>query len=316
MTIPRQGHRERIRSRVTCGTRYAIVGTSGRRPVHAAPEAHQERSMIDEQEQQRWREALAEAPAGADHSALTGYPEHELPWSWRTLVESLAPKADRVLDLGTGGGGVLATLADVLPEGTVATEGRAENLPLARERLTPLGIEVLEHRSEGAGARLPVAEGSFDLVLSRHQPYDPADVARVLTSGGTFLTEQVGEDDAQELREALGIQAPSPERTLENAVHELTAAGLTIVRSAAFHDDHEFDDMVDLLRYLRWNRSEDLSEQLDRDALERLHAQLQDGPFTATVSRYLVLARTPEAPDTGRTDFAALLGDDLEVPRV
>src|SRR5690606_27804513 len=100
------------------------------------PQPCQERDMIDEQELLRWRQAYREE---GDPSSLTGYPEPELPWSWRTMVENLAPMADRVLDLGTGGGGVLATLVDVLPEGTVATEGRRTNLPVARERLTPLG---------------------------------------------------------------------------------------------------------------------------------------------------------------------------------
>lgn len=272
--------------------------------------------MMDEQELLRWREALTEE---GDPSTLTGYPEPELPWSWRTLVENLAPMADRVLDLGTGGGGVLASLADVLPEGTVATEGRAENLPLARELLTPLGIEVLEHDSADPEAQVPVPDDSFGLVINRHQPYDAADVARVLVPAGSFLTQQVGEDDVHELREALGLAEPPPGRNLENAVHELTAAGFTVVRSAAYHDDHEFEDVSTLLRYLRrmtWDDPADLAVAQHRSALEQLHEQMRLGPFTATVSRYMVLARTPEAPDTGRTDFAALLGDDLEVPRV
>lgn len=272
--------------------------------------------MIDEQELLRWRQAYREE---GDPSSLTGYPEPELPWSWRTMVENLAPMADRVLDLGTGGGGVLATLADVLPEGTVATEGRPTNLPVARERLTPLGIEVLEHDSADPAARIPVPDASFGLVINRHQPYVPAEVARVLGPAGAFLTQQVGEDDVHEIREALGLAEPPPGRNLENAVHELTAAGFTISRSAAYHDDHEFGDVPTLLRYLRrmtWDDPAGPALAEHRAELEELHERMQRGPFTATVSRYVVLARTPDAPDTGRTDFAALLDDELEVPRV
>ena len=284
--------------------------------------------MTDEQELQRWREALAEEPVGRDLSALTGCREEAPPWSWRTLVENLAPMSDRVLDLGTGGGEVLASLLDVLPEGTVATEGRAPDLQTARERLEPLGIEVLAHGitdpGERAGAAaqqapLPVADDSFDLILARHQGFDAAEIARVLMADGAFLTQQVGGEDAREIREAFGIPSPYAEVTLENIVHQLGAAGLRVDRSDSFHGRYEFDDMPTLLRRLRrvpWGAPEDLDVDRHRDALEKLHSRMQDGPLVATASRFVVLARAPEAPSTGRTDFAGLARDELEVPRV
>lgn len=273
----------------------------------------------DEQELQRWRDALAEQPTGWDFSTLTGFREEEPPWRWRTAVENLSQKADRVLDLGIGGGEVLASLADALPEGTVATEGWAPNLPIARERLVPLGIEVVEHDSEAPGARLPFEDDSFDLILSRHEAFAPADVARVLRPSGAFLTQQVGGDDLREVREAFGLGDPHADVTLESMVHDLVAAGLRVDRSHAFHGRYEFDDMSSLLGYLRrapWDAPEDLDVDRHREALERLAAQMQDGPLIATVSRFVILARAPEAPDAGRVDFSALTGQDLEVPRV
>lgn len=296
--------------------------------------------MTDEQELQRWREALAEKPVGWDFSTLAGYREEAPPWSWRTLVENLAPMSDRVLDLGTGGGEVLESLVDVLPEGTVATEGWAPNLRVARARLAPLGIEVLAHgvtdaetpdragesdRAGAAGAAdaleapLPVPDASFDLILARHEAFDATEIARVLMSDGAFLTQQVGSEDAREIREAFGIPAPYAEVTLENIVHQLGAAGLRVDRSDSFHGRYEFDDMPTLLRYLRrapWDAPEDLDVDRHRDVLEHLHAQMQHGPLVATASRFVVLARAPEAPSTGRTDFADLARDELEVPRV
>lgn len=275
--------------------------------------------MTDEQELQRWRDALAEQPTGWDFSALDGYREDEPPWRWRTLVENLAPMADRVLDLGTGGGEVLASLVDVLPEGTTATVRGDLDPPRARERLEPLGIEVHEHDPERAGSRLPFADAAFGLVLCRHEAFDATDVARMLRPGGTFLTQQVGGDDGHEIRALLGKDDVHPEATLENTVHALTRAGLRVDRSDAFHGRYEFDDVPTLLHYLRrvpWDAPEDLEGDGCRDALERLHARLREGPFVATVSRYLVQASTPEATDTGRTDFSELVGEHLPVPRV
>lgn len=277
----------------------------------------------DEQELERWREALAEDPTDppdltdGGRSSHPGHDEEEPPWRWRTLVENLAPMADRVLDLGTGGGEVLAALADVLPEGSVATEGRASMVHRARARLSPLGIEVLEHRPDSA--RLPVADDSFGLVLCRHAPVDAPEISRVLAPGGTFLTEQVGGDDAQEIRALFAHDVPVPGASLEETVHALTVAGLTVERADAFHGRCEIDDVPTLLRSLRrvpWGAPEELDVGRHRDVLERLHARLRTGPFSATVSRYLVQASIPEPARTGRTDFSQLLDEHPAVPRV
>ncbi|HEX7350587.1 class I SAM-dependent methyltransferase [Brachybacterium sp.] len=281
----------------------------------------------DEQERQRWREALAEDPtdptdstdpADGGHSSPPGRCDQEPPWRWRTLVENLAPMADRVLDLGTGGGEVLAALADVLPEGSVATEGRTATLALARARLAPLGIEVLEHGPD-TGALLPVGDGGFGLVLCHHEPFDATEISRVLAPGGTFLTQQVGGDDGQEIRALFGHDAPRPRASLEDTVHALTVAGLTVERADAFHGRCEIDDVPTLLRALRrapWGAPEGLDVGRHRDVLEHLHARLRTGPFSATVSRYLVQASIPEPARTGRTDFSQLLDEHPAVPRV
>lgn len=245
--------------------------------------------------------------------------EQEPPWSWATLVGNLAPMSDRVLDLGTGGGEALASLAAVLPDGTVATEGWPPNVAIARDRLAPLGIEVHEHDAERPGARLPFPDSTFDLVLSRHGFYDAQDVARVLTPGGSFLAQQVGGDDLRELDEVLGIDPRSPAATLENAVHALTRAGLSIERSDSFHGIVRFEDMESLLGYLRrvpWHGPKGLDADSHRRELEGLTRQLHAGPIRATTSRFLVLARTPSAPDVGRTDFADLVGRPGRMPDV
>lgn len=52
-------------------------------------------------------------------------------------------------------------------------------------------------------AALPFRDASFDVVLDRHEAYDPSDVARVLASGGVFLTQQVHGRSYAELNRAL-----------------------------------------------------------------------------------------------------------------
>lgn len=280
--------------------------------------AEQPHRSATEDELASWREILAEQPTGWDFSDLEGIRHPETPWSYETIVRNLVVTAHRVLDLGTGGGELLATLADVLPEGTVATEGWAPNVPLARDRLARLGIEVVQYHCE-EGARLPFEDDSVDLILCRHDSFDAADVARVLAPRGAFLTLQVGGDDLQEIPAAFGIEPPYPENTLMNAQNALVRAGLTVERADVVHDRYEFADMTTLLRFLRrvpWMAPEGLDADRHREGLERLAAEFEDGPFTATATRFVILARKPGEVDEGRTDFSSLPTDDLEVPQV
>ncbi|MGC3765387.1 class I SAM-dependent methyltransferase, partial [Pseudomonas aeruginosa] len=77
----------------------------------------------------------------------------------------------------------------------------APNLEIARGRLEPLGIRVVEvegapvnHRQgregDGGGA-LPFADGTIDLVGNPHQSYLPSEVRRGLAAGGCLITHQV-----------------------------------------------------------------------------------------------------------------------------
>jgi SAM-dependent methyltransferase len=100
-----------------------------------------------------------------------------------------------VLDLGTGGGERLAAMRDGLPRRVVATEVWAVNAPFARARLAPLGVEVVRAPSEA-----PLfADRSFDLVINRHSGFESDGIARLIRPGGSFVTQQVGRGNWNEL---------------------------------------------------------------------------------------------------------------------
>jgi hypothetical protein len=71
--------------------------------------------------------------------------------------------------------------------------------------------------------------GEFDLVLNRHSAFNSAEVARVLTTGGTFLTQQVPADFAEDLMAEFGTAPQWPESNPDNYVPLVEAAGLHIV---------------------------------------------------------------------------------------
>ncbi|MDO5662088.1 MAG: class I SAM-dependent methyltransferase [Brachybacterium sp.] len=274
---------------------------------------------VDDATLATWREALQEKPAGWDFSELTGYREEHLPWDYTTFAHNLAQVSHHVLDLGTGGGELLSSLHDVLPEDTVATEGWAPNVPVARTALEPLGIEVVEYDSEAPGSNLPFAPERFDLVLARHESFDAEEVYRVLSKGGAFLSQQVAGDDLRELYEIFDLEPGYTEVTLENIERELTSAGFRVERADTFRGRAEFDDVTTLLRFLRrapWYAPEDLDVDTHREVLEALHARTGDGPLVMTTSRFWLLARTPQENPPAVTDFSQLLDDKPEVPDV
>lgn len=120
-----------------------------------------------------------------------------LPWDYEALAQEYISPARRVLDLGTGGGEVLSRVAAGQQATFVATEEWHVNAPVARDRLRPLGIPVVRARSDAHF--LPFRDATFDLILSRHEAIEPAEVDRVLAPGGRFLTQQVMPDNWPEL---------------------------------------------------------------------------------------------------------------------
>ncbi|WP_084965508.1 class I SAM-dependent methyltransferase [Thermoactinospora rubra] len=244
--------------------------------------------MTDDRFTQLIAEALRTPFEGWDFGVFQGrYDETgSLPWSYEALVRDHLGQAASLLDLGTGGGELLASLAP-LPARTAATEGYAPNVPVARRRLGPLGVKVVEVDDD----RLPFPDKSFDLVINRHESYDPGEVRRVLKKGGTFLTQQVGGRDLHEVNEALG--GPPNEWhawDLRQATEGLLQAGFEVTWREEARVPAVFRDVGALVLYLRLIPWQVPGFTVERYG-ERLR-QLHDGgfPLHVTCHRFAVRA--------------------------
>ena len=122
-----------------------------------------------------------------------------LPWSYDALAREAVSQSRATLDIATGGGERLLSIAEGL-NGTriVATEAWHINAPIAARALAPLGVAVVRS-SAGEDGTLPFRDASVDLVLNRHGPIDVPEIDRVLQPGGRFLTQQVDPLDWPEL---------------------------------------------------------------------------------------------------------------------
>jgi SAM-dependent methyltransferase len=205
-------------------------------------------------------EALAAPFSGWDFSWLSGRSAAgRLPWSYRREVGRRAASADTMLDMGTGGGERLSRLGARAPR-TVATEAWPPNVPVAAERLRPLGIPVIHDegapdndKQAGVGrGRLPFLDGAFGLVANRHEAFVAAEVARVLAPGGTFITQQIDRHAYDELYRYVGLPVPAqPASWLPLALQQVRDAGLTVQGAVRGAERHELSNVGALVYYLR-----------------------------------------------------------------
>jgi SAM-dependent methyltransferase len=246
---------------------------------------------------ERWVTEGDRAPiSGWDASWLAGRWIHEgTPWDYRALVVDRMAAVPSMLDLGTGGGEFLASLAP-LPSRTIATEGYPPNLPVARRRLAPLGVRVIPIGSDN---RIDLPSGSIDLVVNRHEEFDACEVFRVLAPGRSFVTQQVGGDNYVELERWFGVASDPPHNANESAdslAREVESAGFRVVdrRESRLHD--EFRDVGALTWFLRWAPWEVPGFSVDRQrpVLRRIHEEiLRTGRLPVTAHRILVVAERP-----------------------
>lgn len=238
-------------------------------------------------------EAAGVSVDGWDFSWLSDRATEERPqWGYSRNVPDRLTRACASLDLQTGGGEVLAE-AGAYPLVAVATEAWAPNLAVASARLHPLGVAVVRH--DGISP-LPFADGSFDLVTSRHPvSTDWGDIARVLRPGGTYYSQQVGPASMVELSEA--FLGPLPDAHLwrrpEDAREAAEAAGLEVLDLRAVRLRAEFNDVgaiVYILRKCVW-WVPDFTVDRYEDRLRSLHEQIsRHGPLVAHSSRFLIEA--------------------------
>jgi SAM-dependent methyltransferase len=242
----------------------------------------------------RWQQIWDRPVTGWDFSAfgdrLVG---DEPPWSYAALAREALTGARSVVDLGTGGGELLLSLADALPADTVATEGWPTNLPVARSALAPLGIEVVSYDAE-RGEPMPFSDDRFDAVLDRHEAYDAAEVARVLRPDGRFLTQQVDHRDLADLSDLLGGEPTSYGHvTLERFREDASSAGLVVDLAESWAGELRIADVDTLVGYLAmtpWT-VQGFTVESRAATLLRLH---RDGlPRSFTQRRFVLRARCP-----------------------
>jgi SAM-dependent methyltransferase len=226
-----------------------------------------------------------------------------LSWSYPRIVVRHARGSSDMLDLGTGGGELLSSFA-YRPPMTIATEAYLPNVSVAARRLHPLNVTVVavggepdNNRQRGrVKGKLPFKTGSFHLAINRHESYVASEIARVLVTGGCFITQQVGKQRFHDFHRLLGLSpppAPRTEWTLDLAKAQLRAANLRVTDSAKGIEVRSFKDVGAFAWYLKaipWTVKR-FSIRRYRSRLKELHLKCErEGPLKVSQNRFWLKA--------------------------
>jgi SAM-dependent methyltransferase len=236
---------------------------------------------------------------GWDFSWFAGRATEERPpWGYARLLSDRLGHASASLDVQTGGGEVYAEALSraVNRPGTVrATEDWEPNLAVAKDHLARFGGEVI---AAGVYDDLPFPNEAFDLVASRH-PIDVRwdEMARVLTSGGTYVSQEVGPGSVHELTDfMMGPQPADDARDPRRAVAAAEGAGLRVFDLQSARLRMEFFDVAAVVHFLRkviWIVPGFTVDEY-RDRLATMHRHIEEnGPFVAHSTRFLIEANKP-----------------------
>lgn len=232
---------------------------------------------------------------GWDFSSLTNSGrmlETPVPWDYAAIIKQFIPGANRMLDMGTGGGEFLRTLAPLPPE-TYATEGYAPNVKIAEENLEPYNVKVISGYKD---SELPFENDFFDLVINRHEYYEPAEIYRILKPGGYFITQQVKgncDDTILELFSS-NVEIEFKDWSLAKAVNELGKLPFEIIRkedSGGFTEFKDIEALVSYIKVINWLVPDFNREKYSAELDEAEKIIREDGSFKSTFDRFLLVCR-------------------------
>lgn len=238
----------------------------------------------------------AEQPfSGWDFSYITRtgrWSTEPFPWGYASILLPFIRRAASLLDMGTGGGEFLSLLQP-LPPHTCATESYAPNIPIARQRLEPLGVKVAKFTND---AELPFKDEEFEVIINRHESYNPVEVKRILKPKGFFITQQVGEQNDIEINELLGEKIDKEEHpwNAKAAAFELEATGFKIRKTIEAFPLTRFYDIGAIVYYLKaipWVVP-NFSIKKYRKVLHNVHKQIQrEGYVDIHQHRFLIISQ-------------------------
>ena len=225
---------------------------------------------MNAQELKRIADAVGEL-RGWDFSGLR-IDRDPVPWEYADVIRRYLSPSSHVLDIGTGGGERVLSLAPHFGVG-IGIDRKPEMIRVALEnRGSSFHDKVSFEVMRAQDLRFP--EGTFDVILNRHAPVFYDQVVRVLRSGGYFITQQVGGRNTQNVFDAFGwgsngeywrrffAERGMPFQDVTMLRKLFPEVGCRIVTYDEYNARYYFEDVESLIFWLKWSP---LPEDLDPD---------------------------------------------------
>jgi SAM-dependent methyltransferase len=174
-------------------------------------------------------------------------------WNFYSEVTQRCKKSDILLDIGTGGGEALLSIAEfaLLLVGIDNSVGMIQTANANLKGSKKSNIRILQMDAE----KIDFPQSFFNVVSNRHSRFNANEVKRVLAKDGFFLTQQVSENDKLNLKQAFGRGQSSgiQDGTLKNEyLSELCEAGFTDIQSFEFDATEYYKTYEDLLFLMKY----------------------------------------------------------------
>ncbi|AIQ70153.1 class I SAM-dependent methyltransferase [Paenibacillus graminis] len=173
-------------------------------------------------------------------------------WDLYREVTKTCNKSDILLDIGTGGGEAILSIAEsaLLVVGIDQSTGMMETAAKNSAKSGLPNVRFLQMDAE----HLEFPEDFFNIVSCRHSEFFANEIAKVLIQGGTFHTQQVSENDKSNIKEAFGRgQAFGAKAgTLQHQyLTELSKAGFSDIQSFESNVIEYYQTAEDLIFLLK-----------------------------------------------------------------
>lgn len=174
-------------------------------------------------------------------------------WDLYREVKMSCGKSDILLDIGTGGGeAILSIAADsaMLLVGIDQSNGMVETAIKNAAKSGLPNVRFLKMEADN----LILPDNFFNVVSCRHSEFFAKEIAKVLIKGGTFLTQQVSENDKLNIKlafgrgQAFGTKAGTLK---EQYINELSEAGFSEIQSFEFSFIEYYKTAEDLIFLLK-----------------------------------------------------------------
>ncbi|MGM0879176.1 MAG: class I SAM-dependent methyltransferase [Bacillota bacterium] len=172
-------------------------------------------------------------------------------WDFYEEVTKRCKGSDILLDIGTGGGENVLNIASSVFF-LVGIEISSGMMETAQSNLRKSGLSNVRFFHMPSD-ELQFPADFFDVVTSRHAPFNSIEVAKVLKKSGTFLTQQVSEGDKLNIKRAFnrGQSVKEVGALKERYIRELKEAGFSEIQAFDYDAIDYYQRPEDLIFLLK-----------------------------------------------------------------